>query len=104
MIIFAGVSVNIFITNLKEALKYSNSRIHVVLGLIFTVIPIILVNVGIAIYKGASNYSVEALTLQNTFGIVAHFVITLLMAGLNLIFFFNLRNEKMKKGKDNIDG
>lgn len=104
MIIFAGVSVNILITNLKEALKYSNSRIHVVLGLIFTVIPIILVNVGIAIYKGASNYSVEALTLQNTFGIVAHFVITLLMAGLNLIFFFNLRNEKVKKGVDNNNG
>lgn len=98
-ILFAFVAANILLTNLKEALKYSNSRVHVVLGLIFTVIPIIVVNFVIALYKGLSNYSVSAIALQNTFGIIANGVITLVMASLTLFFFFSLRKENKRKAE-----
>lgn len=98
-ILFAFVAANILLTNLKEALKYSNSRVHVVLGLIFTIVPIIIVNFAIALYKGLSNYSVSAIALQNTFGIIANIVITLVMAGLTLFFFFSLRKENYRKSE-----
>lgn len=102
MIVFAAVAANILLNNLKETLTYADSHIHVLLGVSFSLIPIVLVNIGLALYRIISKFSPESLTLTNTLGIVAHFVITFAMIAITLIFYFtpNKNKKSLKKAEN----